>query len=143
MKALKSLTLTVLSSAALDPKMARRGKLLQKLEEQRTLATDPEFTRTIQKRVPNGTGGTDLATVQKRVRPWWREDVLGTVCLTIHYGSHAIELEKGKAGIFVADKDQLVPVIDTVISAVKAGELDEHLTQLAKARALPKQKKAA
>lgn len=143
MKTLKTLTLAALPSASQDPKIARRIKLLSKLEEQRALASNSEFTRTVQKRVPNGTGGSDLVTVQKHVRPWWREDALGALCLTLHYGSHAIELEKGKAAIIVASREQLVPVIDTVIAAVKTGELDDHLTQLAKARTLSKPKRAA
>lgn len=141
MKALKSLTLAALPSVASDPKIARRSKLLIKLEEQRALATDSAFVRTVQKRVPNGTGGSSLEAVQKRVRPWWREDTPGTLCLTLHYGSHKLELEKGKAVIVVGGKDQLLPVLDTVITAVKAGELDEHLAQLAKLRVASTAKK--
>ena len=42
-------------------------------------------------------------------------------------------------------KDQLVATLDTVITGVKAGELDEHLDQYqyAKARGVPKSKRAA
>jgi len=40
--------------------------------------------------------------------------------------------------IVVPSKDQLVATLDTVIAGVKAGELDEHLTQYAKARGVPK-----
>lgn len=143
MKALKSLTLAALPTGSVDPKIARRTKLLRKLEEQRALASDPQFTRTVQKRVPNGTGGSSLVSLEKRVRPWWREDAFGAIALTLHYGSQAIEVEKGKAAIVVAGKDQLLPVLDTVISAVRAGELDDHLTQLAKARVAAGAKRAS
>ena len=72
------------------------------------------------------------------MRPWWREDALGTVGLTVRYGAKALEFEKGKTSIIVPNKDQLIATLDTVIAGVKAGELDEHLTQQAKARGIPK-----
>ena len=88
-------------------------------------------------------GARNSFTLRKRVRPWWREDALGTVGLTVRYGAKAIEFEKGKTAIVVPSKDQLVATLDTVIAAVKAGELDEHLAQYAKARDVPKCKPAA
>ena len=45
--------------------------------------------------------------------------------------------------IVVPGMDQLGPTIDTVIAAVRAGELDELLAQQAKARDVPKAKRAA
>jgi iron uptake system EfeUOB component EfeO/EfeM len=45
--------------------------------------------------------------------------------------------------IVVPSKDQLVATLDTVIAGVKAGELDEHLAQYAKARGVPKSTRAA
>ena len=49
----------------------------------------------------------------------------------------------GQTAIVVPSKDQLIATLDTVISAVKAGELDEHLAQYAKARGVPKSSRAA
>ena len=69
--------------------------------------------------------------------------MLGTIGLTVRYGSKAIEFEKGKTAIAVPNKDQLIATINTVISAVRAGELDEHLTQQAKERGVPKLKRSA
>ena len=69
--------------------------------------------------------------------------MLGTVGLTVRYGAKAIEFEKGKTAIVVPNKDQLVATLDTVIAAVKAGELDEHLAQYARARGVPNSKRAA
>ena len=48
-----------------------------------------------------------------------------------------------KLSIIVPNKDQLVATLDTVIAGVKAGELDEHLAQQAKARGVPKPKQIA
>jgi hypothetical protein len=63
--------------------------------------------------------------------------------LTVRYGFKTIEFEKGKAGIAVPSKEKLVGVIDTLIAAVKAGELDEVLAQQDGARGIPKAKRAA
>ena len=101
------------------------------------LAQDANFVVTVSRWLRNEAGSKELVQLQKRVRPWWREDVLGAVGLTVRYGAKAIEFEKGKTAIVVPSKDQLVATLDTVISAVKAGELDEHLAQYAKARGVP------
>ena len=69
--------------------------------------------------------------------------MLGTVGLTVRYGAKAIEFEKGKTAIVVPSKDQLVATLDTVIAGVRAGELDEHLAQYAKARGVPKSQRSA
>lgn len=79
----------------------------------------------------------------KRLRRWWQEDTLGTIALTVRYRAEPIEFKKGKRSVIVPAKEQLVDTIDTIIAAVKAGELDPHLAQQAKARVAPKAKRAA
>jgi hypothetical protein len=74
-------------------------------------------------------GTKQLIDVQRRLRPWWRVDANGATFLTVKYGFKAIEFEKGKAAIAVPTKDKLVGVIDTLIAAVRAGELDDVLAQ--------------
>jgi hypothetical protein len=44
-------------------------------------------------------------------------------------GWKPIEFEKGKAAIVVSSLDKLPSIIDTVIAAVRNGELDERLAQ--------------
>jgi hypothetical protein len=63
--------------------------------------------------------------------------------MSIKFGSRPVEFEKGKAGIMVQTKEKVAGVIDTLIAAVRAGELDEHLSQAAKTRTIGKVKKAA
>lgn len=63
--------------------------------------------------------------------------------MSIKFGAKPIELEKGKAGIVVASKDKLPAVIDTLIAAVRAGELDEVFSQAAKTGSIGKARKAA
>jgi hypothetical protein len=45
-----------------------------------------------------------------------------------------------KAGIVVGSKDKLPALIDALIAAVRAGELDDLFTQAAKAGAIGKRK---
>jgi hypothetical protein len=143
MKTLKGLTFAALNKGGDDPTLTRRAKLVERLEQQKALALNPTYTRTTQRWQPNEQGGKDLIEVQKRVRPWWQEDAFGAIALTVRYGAQPIEFEKGKCSVVVPAKGQLVETIDTIIAAVKAGELDPHLAQQAKARVAPKSKRAA
>jgi hypothetical protein len=63
--------------------------------------------------------------------------------MSIKFGAKPIEFEKGKAGIVVPSRDKLPVVIDTLISAVRAGELDELFSQAAKTGTIGKARKAA
>jgi uncharacterized protein with PhoU and TrkA domain len=143
MKVLKTLTFGVMSRGSQNPVLARRAKLVHRLEQQKRLAQDANFVVTVSRWLKNEAGGKELVKLQKRVRPWWCEDVLGAVGLTVRYGAKAIEFEKGKNAIIVPSKDQLAATLDTVITAVRAGELDEYLSQQAKDRSAPKQKRLA
>jgi hypothetical protein len=89
--------------------------------------------------------GRTAQSVEKkqRVSPWWRTDLNGNYIMSIKFGSRPVEFEKGKAGIMVQTKEKVAGVIDTLIAAVRAGELDEHLNQAAKIRTIGKVKKAA
>ena len=97
----------------------------------------------MQRQVKSEDGTRRLVESQRSVRPWWRMDVSGAIVLTVRYGFKHIEFEKGKAGIAVPSKQKLVGVIETMIAAVHAGELDEMLAQQGTARGAPKAKRAA
>ena len=63
--------------------------------------------------------------------------------MTLKVGSKRVEFEKGKAAIAVGTLDKLPSVIDSLIKAVRAGELDEQLKQLSKfGRSVPSRKVA-
>lgn len=63
--------------------------------------------------------------------------------MSIKFGSRPVEFEKGKVGIMVQTKEKVTGVIDTLIAAVRTGELDEHLNHAAKTRTVGKVKRAA
>jgi hypothetical protein len=47
--------------------------------------------------------------------------------LTVKVGLKTVEFEKGKSGIIVGPLDRSESVLDTLIGAAKAGELDSFL----------------
>jgi hypothetical protein len=143
MKTLKGLTFGVLPKITYDPVIARRAAFIARLEEQRALAQDPTYVPLVQRWVANEQGSKSLVTVQKRMRPWWQEDGTGKIALTVRYGSKPIEFEKGKAAIVLPNKAAVAGALDTLITAVRAGELDETLAQQARARVMPRGKRAA
>jgi hypothetical protein len=58
--------------------------------------------------------------------------------MSFYYSTKPIEFEKGKAGIAVASKDKLPALIDALIGAAKAGELDELMERSGKPVGAPK-----
>jgi hypothetical protein len=124
-----------------DPVQIRRAKFIAKLEEQKTILQDPNYIRTVQ-RWEVVDGQKQLVAKQQRVKPWWRTDASGQIVMAIKFGAKPIEFEKGKAGIAVPSKDKLGTVINTLIEAVRAGELDELFTQASKQRPAIKKKAA-
>src|SRR5450830_232602 len=133
MTQLKSLTFAALPRlSAADPVIARRNKLIVRLQQQIALVQDPQFTLTRQKWIADENEVKQLRELRKKVRAWWRTDSTGAVVLTVRYGAKPIEFEKGKAAIAVGKKDKLIPTIETVIAAVEAGELDTVLATMSK-----------
>lgn len=141
MPILKSLTFTVMPKFSGNPIMNRRIKLITRLEEQKALAQDANYLRPI-KRWRTENGEKHLIETRQRVRPWWRTDGTGVTVLAVKYGLKPLEIEKGKPAIAVSSKDKLVGIIDTLINAVRAGELDELLSQQTIARGVPKKRVA-
>jgi hypothetical protein len=58
--------------------------------------------------------------------------------MCVYHGTKPIEFEKGKAAIAVPSRDKLPALIDTLIAAAKAGELDEVMTRAVKPVGAPK-----
>jgi hypothetical protein len=142
MPVLKSLSFTALPKSGNDPVQMRRTKFIAKLEEQKQLLKDPNHVRTVQ-RWTKVNGERQATTKQQAVRPWWKADPSGQVVMSIKFGARPIEFEKGKAGIVVGSKEKLPAVIDALVAAVRAGELDDLFTQAVKTGIVGKPRKAA
>ena len=144
---LKSLTFTVApQQIARNPKLVRRQRLIDRLEEQQKLVADPAFTVLVRRWVKDPDGIKQPVDRQKRVKPWWKADGAGNVVLVLKSGLKTIELEKGKPGIVVGPVGRLEAVLTTLIAAAKAGELDGALEATSGSgdrRGVPGAKKAA
>ena len=125
---LKSLTFTVApQQIARNPKLVRRQRLIDRLEEQQKLAVDPAFTVLVRRWVKDPDGIKQPIDRQKRVKPWWKADGAGNLVLVLKSGLKTIEIEKGKPGVVVGALGRLEAVLATLIAAAKAGELDGAL----------------
>jgi hypothetical protein len=124
---LSSLSFTTAHQKPYDPKQVRRQKLIERLEEQKRLAADPNFIPVVKRWKKNPDGSKSIFDHYRRLRPWWTVDATGTVILTIRGGLKVLEFEKGKTGILVGTMDDLGEVLDILIAACRAGEFDALL----------------
>ena len=116
----------------LPPLVVRRRKLSARLWEQiqlaRSQATGQPFVakrlRTIR---DSETGVRTSVEVTKRLRPWWWISEAGKVCVTVRYGSKVLELSRGKSAVEVATPEDLIKTLESVRTAVEAGELDTQI----------------
>ena len=82
-----------------------------------------------------------LVEKERRVHPWWRTATNGSLVFFVRLGGKPVEFDKGKSGIAIASAEKLPGVIDTLIAAVRNGELDTVLSQV-KRPAMQKKKAA-
>ena len=145
MTLLSSLTLTSAPHKIYDPRLIKRQRLINRLEEQKRLATDPSFTPVERRWKKNIDGAKSIVDHYRRIKPWWTTDASGNVILTVKSGLRALEFEKGKTGIAVGPMDRLETVLDTLIAATRAGELDRLIDPPndSQRQAVPKAKKTA
>ena len=110
----------------------RRNKLSNKLWEQVQLAraqkTGEAFAPTRMRSIRDPeTGLRKTVEVPKRVKPWWFVADNGRVCLSVKYGAKVLELAKGKSAIEIAGPEELIKTLETIKTAVEAGELDGQI----------------
>lgn len=139
--ALKGFNFTALPTSTRNPILALREKTAARLMEQKQLLSDPGYVR-VSKRWVKINGEKSLVEKQHRVFRWWRPGPNGGFVFFVRLGGKPVEFEKGKAGIAVPSADAMPAVIDTLIAAVRNGELDGVISQAAKARPAPKKKAA-
>jgi len=142
MAVLKSLTFTALPQPGANPMLDRRTRVIARLEKQKHLLADPNYQRTVRTWTKKD-GQKTLVEKQQRVLPWWRMASNGSYLFFIRAGQKAVEFEKGKSAVAVASRDKLPAMIDTLITAVRAGEIDDQLAVAAKSASIRKVKKAA
>ncbi|MCZ7890071.1 hypothetical protein O9X99_00115 [Agrobacterium salinitolerans] len=134
LKALK-LTSAVPVRAAADPVQRSREKMIAALAEQKQMAeakvAGQAFTLMHVVRKKNAEGVRVEVEALKRVRQGWFTDGNGKVFFAIRYAGKTIEFAKDKNAVEIGELSALPKVIDTLIEAVRAGELDAQLTAAA------------
>jgi len=139
MQHLSQLSLTVSSQKTpVSPVAKKRLNLLRKLETQIEAAEaelrDEEFLEDIRKWVRGEDGERKQITEQRAVRKWWWQHHTGAWMLTLRDGAKELPLLEDKNSIEVGEITNLVEVLQTVRSAVLAGELDDALEQTIKSK---------
>lgn len=114
-----------------SPVQARRNKLSTRLWEQIELAKAQRngtvFAPTRTKTIRDEDGNTRTVERSRRIKQWWFVSEAGKVCIAVRYGARVLELAKGKSAIEVATPAELINALETIRSAVDAGELDVQL----------------
>jgi hypothetical protein len=140
---LKSFTFVPQPKNNNDPLIIKRERMVSRLEDQKKLLADPLFVRRAKRWERKENGEKVLIEKPLRTSKWWQPDQNGGYVMTVKVGSKRVEFEKGKAAIAVGTLEKLPGVIDALIKAVRAGELDEQLSQSAKSpRPIPSRKVA-
>ena len=133
MSALANLKLTATKKPVqMSPVVARRNKVAKRIFEQIQLASAKQagntYAPTKQRTVKDAeTGESKIVQVPKRVKPWSWVGENGKTCLSLHYGSKVVAIEKGKATIELASDADLVATLESLKTAVLGGELDAQL----------------
>lgn len=140
---LKSFTFVPQPKINNDPLIIKRERMVSRLEDQKKLLADPSFVRHVKRWERKENGEKVLIEKPLRTSKWWQPEQNGTYLLTVKVGSKRIEFEKGKAAIVVPSMDKLPTVFDTLIKAIRAGELDEQLKQSSKSQRPTPSRKAA
>ena len=125
---ISALKFTILSkSDVYNPALIRRKRLVERLEEQKLLAADQSYIPVQKRWRKNPDGSKSIVDHYRRIKPWWRVEPDGNVVLSVRSGMKVVEFEKGKQGVAVGAVDQLEDVLDKLIAATRAGELDRLL----------------
>ena len=115
-----------------------RERMLANLDEQLGLAkaivSGTAFSVKQTRYKTNENGERVAFERSKRLRQWFWHDVTGTWFLELRYGNRPMTLNGDKTAIEVGKLDQLTSVIETLIEAVTAGELDKALAAAKKDR---------
>lgn len=115
----------------------KRNKLANRLWEQLMLAKGqidgkPFVVTKFRSFTDRETGLRKQMEVPKRLKPWWFVSADGKVCFSVRYGSHTLELAKGKMSVQVDSATDLVKAIEQLKTAVEEGALDVQIERASK-----------
>ncbi len=113
-----------------DPVQHRRAKLSMKVLEQlalcKALNAGEVYAPTRIKTVTNAEGERVQVNQPKRVKQWWFVEG-NKVLLQVRYGAKTLMLNGKSNAVECANADALIGALETVNTAVLAGELDAQI----------------
>ena len=145
MTSLKTLTFKTIERIRRESEIiARRHKLIVKLEEQQTVlerhVKGEHYVVTRPKWMQNNHGERVLVQKQRVIRPWFFERD-GGYYLQVKYGTRILSVDGVHNAIFVEAISDLNGVLSELMAATEAGELDAAIAQALKPK--PKYKPGA
>lgn len=121
-----------------SPTEARRSKLIGKLQEQLAMVeaelAGKQYKRLKWVTVADEEGEPRRIQRPVRLKQWWFRDRANTLLLAVRYGAKALPIAKDRSAIEVASLDKLPLVLNTLIKAIDAGELDTQLASVVSER---------
>jgi hypothetical protein len=109
----------------------KQYELVAKLEEQLALcqaqAEGKRYVVTKAAWTRDDSGNKLRVQKERMVKPWYWQDGEG-LSLVVRYGARILDLSKGKRAISVNTAAMLPGALNTLIAAVKAGELDAAIS---------------
>ena len=135
MKHLQKLKLVAQQQRRLLTKVEqRRAKLIGKLEEQLALAEaliKQERYEPLRRVWATDAHGERIRIERpKRVRPWYWLNAAGCF-FSVYYGSKLLKLDGEMTAVSLGDRLELPEAIQAIIEAVRAGELDLAIEEVA------------
>jgi hypothetical protein len=125
---------SVSKSTTRDPVILRRDKLVVALHEQKSVIEavmrGEDHIKERSKWMTNSEGNRVLVKTQRRVKPWFFEQDGGWY-VQCRYGARVISADGKSNAVFVKSIKDIGPVIDVMIAATKAGELDSVIAATA------------
>jgi hypothetical protein len=118
-------------TSKLDPVARAKNKLIANLRHQLKAAEAMVAGETymVPRTVTVDEDGVRMRKqVNKPLRKWYWRDTTGQVRFSVRVANRAIEIDKGKTDIVVGDDANLPVVLQTVLKAAEAGELDKIIT---------------
>lgn len=125
---------TVTKTTTRDPVIARRDKLVAGLKEQKLVyaaALEGKDHRVERHKWMNNEHGERVSVqTHRRVRPWFFEQDGGWY-VQCRYGARVIAADGNNNAVFVKSLKDVGPVLDVLLSAAAAGELDAAIAKTA------------
>jgi hypothetical protein len=149
MSHLKALKLTAAQPAHVqaDPVERAREKVIGSLTEQKAMAeakiAGQHYAPTHMVWRKNEAGERMQVEAPKRIRTGWFKDAAGNMFFSLRYAGKAVEFAKGKNAIEVGEFEKVPAIIDELVAAVRAGELDAQLAAVANERSKQLRRKTA